>query len=77
MAAAGPPMITKPFVDPVVGAVTHMVLFESVAIIVEGHAEGLEQVEHMNTSVAPAPSSVNVTFFRSSVVPVVPWLSKM
>jgi hypothetical protein len=73
---AGSPMTTKPAVVPVLGAVTHMVLFESVAIIVDGQ-ELLEQVEQVNTSVAPAPSSVSVTFFRSSVVPEAPWLSKM
>jgi hypothetical protein len=54
-----------------------MVLFESVAIIVDGHPEDPEQVEQVNTNVAPAPSSVSVTFFRSSVVPEAPWLSKM
>ena len=51
-------MITKPAVGLVVvgpaGAVTHMVLFESVAIIWDGQ-ELLEQVEQVNTSVAPAP----------------------
>ena len=73
-------MTTKPAVDPVAGAVTHMVLFESVASIVDGQ-ELLEQavapLEHVNTNVAPAPSSVSVTFLRSSVVPEAPWLSKM
>ena len=67
MAAAGPPMITKPAVVPVLGAATHMVLFESVANIVDGHPEEPEQVEQVNTRVAPTPSSVSVTFFRSSV----------
>ena len=73
---AGSPTTTKPAVDPVAGAVTHMVLFESVASIVAGQ-EVLEQVEQVNTSVAPAPSSVSVTFLRSSVVPEAPLLSKM
>jgi hypothetical protein len=69
---AGLPMITKPAVVPMLGAVRHMVLFESVAMIVDGHAGEalLVQVEQVNTSVAPAPLSVSVTFFRSSVVPV-------
>jgi hypothetical protein len=70
-------MITKPAVVPVLGALRHMVAFESVAVIVDGHPEEPEQVEQVNTSVAPTPSSVSVTFFRSSVVPVAPWLSKM
>ena len=51
---AGSPMITKPAVDPVLGAVRQMVLCESAAIIVDGQ-ELLEQVEQVNTSVAPAP----------------------
>ena len=74
---AGAPMITKPAVVPVVGALAQMVLSESVAIIGDGHCKGIVQVEHVNTSVAPAPSSVSVTFSRSSVVLVLPWLSKM
>ena len=57
-----------------------MVLCESAAIIVDGQ-ELLPQVEpeleQVKNSVAPAPSSVRTTFFTSSVVPLVPRLSKM
>jgi hypothetical protein len=73
-------MITKPAFDPVLGAVRQMVLCELAAIIVDGQ-ELLPQVEpelkQVKNSVPPAPSLVRTTFFTSSVVPVVPRLSKM